>query len=683
MFWLVQSRMAFGPTPTPTATRGAPLTSTPDFLATRVAEDFVTQQAHQMAVLGTTTPTPRNATPVVVLPDGTASSLPDNTPAATNTPVTVRLPGLNAPFSPTPTLPPTVGEEAIPDATPTGSVINLPIVIDSSPLATPTPAQVAEAPADSTATPATAETPAQETPIPTATPTETPTEIPTETPTPTPQPVDTATPTPTETLPPPSPTPTPIPPGQPLVVGSLQGFVGDGTATLRLGPSNLYTATNQIAPNTKLTILGRTNSGEWLYVCCVENQNLEPAWVRQAAVQPRDNPRQNGMSDDDDPNDVRWLDVQRAPTYLPVIPPLVPPGTNDYAFARADRHGAGRVDQLPQPPFNPTWSQEARAGGALVSAVAVGGDSVLVGSADNHLYAFERSSGSQRWRADLCQDGCRQVTQAPMIYERQVFIADQNRTVWAFEDYNNSNVLWRVSIPQPALSSFNIFSETLFLAIGEGANHALLALDIDNGAERWRQSTSGPGLKYPVIGDQLVYAADGVVAAYDVISGELVWQNPNVQNIIAGPVYGSPGPSSLAELYIVGSNNRIYALDANTGEELWNIDNGEVATSLALNDNLLFVAGDGYLKAISRFDQSQVWRTGIAGGQVMGGPLVDATHLMAVTQAGNVHLLDNTNGSAISVPSIASFAGGAPAVSGAYIFVPGTDGRLYALLGSQ
>ncbi len=75
------------------------------------------------------------------------------------------------------------------------------------------------------------------------------------------------------------------------------------------------------------------------------------------------------------------------------------------------------------------------AGQALGSPVAVMGSSVLVGSADNHLYSFERLTGSQRWRYNLCQEAnCTQMTLAPMIYENEIFIADQNRTIWALND---------------------------------------------------------------------------------------------------------------------------------------------------------------------------------------------------------------------------------------------------------
>jgi outer membrane protein assembly factor BamB len=645
MFWLVQSRIVFGPTPTPTPTHGVPATATPDFLATRVAEDFLTQQAYQMALLGTLTPTPHEITPDAPLPE-------ESPPEATNTPVTVRLPGVNVPFVPTPT------EIATPEETPTSNIINLPIVIDSSPLPTPTFEP---------------------------TPTEIVPEIPTETPTPTPTLVEeTPTPTPTEILPTPSPTPTPIPPGQPFVVASLQGFVEQNGASLRLGPSTIYTQVNQIDVGTRVTILRRNPSGEWLYICCIEGRpDQEPVWVRQASVRPRDNERQSGAPEDSNPNDVRWLAVEQPPLYLTPLPVPVPPGPDDFPLPRYDRHGSGRVDLLPLPPFNPAWSLEARAGLGFVSPVAVVGANVLVGSQDNHLYSFERSTGTQRWRDELCEDGCRQMTLAPMIYENEIFIADQNRTVRALANPNSPNELWRVAIPQPALTSFNIFSDTLFLATGEGANHTLLALHRDNGAVRWSHATTGPGLRYPVIGDQLVYAADSTIEAYDVHNGQLVWENDGIRDIIAGPVYVSPGPSALAELYVVAGNNRIYALDANTGQELWNIDNGESASSLAVNERFLFVTGNDYVKAISRQDRAQRWRSPIAGGGALGGPLVDAHRVLVVTPSGTIHLFENESGSAISVPSSGANAGGAPAVSGAYIFVPGTDGRLYALVGSQ
>ncbi|MCC6453919.1 MAG: PQQ-binding-like beta-propeller repeat protein [Caldilineaceae bacterium] len=659
MLWVVQARLAFGPTPTPTPTRGAARTATPDYLATRVAEDFLTQQAYQMALLGTITPTPLDTEPP-------PPSLPDSTPDATATPVTVRLPGVNSPFTPTPSAEEATAEAAAtafalgelsPPETPTPNVVVLPMVGDNSPVSTPTSAQVAEQP------------PLATEPAPTETPTEIPTEIPTETPTLT---VEPASPTPTETIVPPSPTPTT--PSQPFVVERLQGYIRDDGTSLRLGPSNVYTATTeQLGQNAPVTIIGRNPSGEWIYVCCLANQT--PYWVRQAYARPNGNPTPTGAPEGTNPNDVRWLPIQPPPAYLPALPPPVPPGPDDYPLYRYNRQGQGRVDQLPAPNLNIKWRAEA--GQSLRSPVAVMGASVLVASADNELYSFHRDDGHQLWRFHLGQI----VSLAPMTYQGEIFVVDQNRTVSALEDHGNGATRsWSITLEQPPLTSFNIFSDTLFIAAGEDADHILLALHRDNGAVRWRFATNGPGLRYPVIGDQLVYAADRHVTALDVINGEEVWEQTNFEDVIAGPVYASPGPSSLAELYVVAGNNRLYALDANTGIELWNrdINESERATSLALNESILLVAGNGYVKAISRQNRGDLWRAAV-NGIVLGGPLIDASRILVVTESGRVEMLDAQSGSTLSGQNIPAQAGGSAAVSGPNIFVPGVDGRLYAI----
>lgn len=308
---------------------------------------------------------------------------------------------------------------------------------------------------------------------------------------------------------------------------------------------------------------------------------------------------------------------------------------------------------------------------------------VLVGSADNHLYGFDRNNGNQLWRVKLGDNPGQQITQAPMIYDGDIFVANQNRNLYDFEDHGNEAVqIWRVETLQPALTSFNIYSETLFIGTDEGNNHSLLALDRDNGALLRTFTTTGPGMRYPVIGDQMIYVADRFVTALDVINGEQVWEQSGFENITAGPVYASPGLNALAELYVAADNRRIYALDANTGVEVWNVDNRDPATSLAINDTMLFVAGNGYVRAYLRQNQREVWSVAV-NGQVLGGSLVDANRVLVVTQFGNVQIFDAQMGSPIYGTIIPSPAGGAPAVSSHWIFVPAANGRLYALLGTQ
>ena len=223
MLWAVERRLVFGPTPTPTATRPIAATPTPDFGATRVAEDFATQQAYQAALLGTrvVTPAPTDTLPAEPVTVEPVAGEP------TATPNLVLLPGLSVPGTPTvpgaesaenpggpesPLAVPGEGGATSPLPTPgvpTSSVV-LPIIVGESPLATPTGQQVAVLPT----TPAPAATP---TPLP-LTPTPTSTLPPVQEP-----------PTPTATLPPSGPVPpTPTPPI--YQVSSLRAVVAEEVA---------------------------------------------------------------------------------------------------------------------------------------------------------------------------------------------------------------------------------------------------------------------------------------------------------------------------------------------------------------------------------------------------------------------------------------------------------------------
>lgn len=688
MLWAIQSQsIVLGPTPTPTPTAGVRPTATPDFRSTRVVADFLTQQAYQVAQSGTPLPT----LPITLEPEGTPrGQLPDGSIATPGNELYVPLPGAPTTGEGSELYVPVPGDNApetggTPQAQDPPSSVRLPIMAGEPP-ASPTPDTIQLTPDQPAGVPDTpTPPPPTATPVPpTATPeppTATPTiELPTQAP-PTLGPPTLGPPTATPTLPPPTPSPTPSPTGQAVIVGSLRGFVRAQDTSAYIGPSTLYTQTGSLAANTEVRMLGRTASGEWIYVCCIADN--EPVWVRHAYVEPRDNPLPPGVPEETDPNDIRFLNVQPGPSGLVQIPSPTPPPENVFPMARYDRAASGLLPSLPGFPLELAWPGVAQAGQGFVSPAIVSSEGVLAGSADNHLYSFDRVNGNQRWRYNLGQP----VRMAPLLYDNEIFVADETGRVFAFEDRGNQAVeIWNSTYGQPPITSFNVYSDTLFLGIGQGADHILLAIDRDNGTVLRQRSYTGPGLRYPAIGDQLIYVADSTLVALDVFTFEQVWQRGDITqaelvNFQTAPVYGAPGVQAQAELFIVDGNNRVWALDANTGETLWSFDNGEAATSLALTPRTLIVAGNGYVKAISRDDNTERWRAPMVG-TVLGGPLTDGSQVMAVTQGGNIQFFDvstgDTRSSAIPAP-----AGGAAAVSdGQWIYVPGTDGQLYAVRGT-
>lgn len=639
MLWAVENRLAFGPTPTPTPTAAHTPTPTADFRATQTAQDFLTQVAYEIALLRagidrsvTETPTP----PIVVATDTVtppADALPPDAPVetpldpATATPANILLPGLGAPEA-TPT--PDPAQAAAPQD---DNITILPIIADS-PLPTP------EAP-----------------PIPEAPPTELPT----------------PEPPPTEELPTPTPEATATP--LPYRVTSLRANTAVDGAPVYVGPSTTYTQTAVLEGNLTVSLLGRNASGEWVYLCCYAG---EPVWARQFHARPSGNELDPGAPEGARANDVRWLPEQFPPSMLTPMPAPTLPAPGDFPMLGYDYHAGGRVPTLPQPPLISAWSGSAQAAGGLSSPAVIAGDSVLVASDDGHLYSFDRTNGNQRWRFNL--GGI--VRMGPVVHDGAVYVADENRRIHGLEDRGNQAVrIWERVYDFAPREALTAYGDSIFIVIAQGSDGALLGMNRDNGDIVRNVSFNTSPLRYPVIGDQLLYLAGNTLRAFNLFDSDVVWQRSDINNFQTNPVYGTPGAIALAELYVLDGSNRLRALDANTGDELWSFDTGEPALSLGLSETAVLVAGNGYLKSISRLSGTQLWRTPVTG-LIQGIPLNNGATVLVVTQSGNVLLLDLASGSIVGSALIPAQAGGAPAVGGGLIYVPGTDGRLHALRGN-
>ena len=153
----------------------------------------------------------------------------------------------------------------------------------------------------------------------------------------------------------------------------------------RAGPSNIYPEAGRLAARTGVKLLGRDSTGEWVYICCYNN---EPRWVRQAYAQPKDNPMvtatptvQNAVATitptDINPNDVRWLPIQPVASSLEPLPPPTPVPADDYPLYRHDAGNRARVPNVPRPPLSYAWPSPGLAGNEFTSPVVVGGQSVL------------------------------------------------------------------------------------------------------------------------------------------------------------------------------------------------------------------------------------------------------------------------------------------------------------------
>ena len=315
--------------------------------------------------------------------------------------------------------------------------------------------------------------------------------------------------------------------------------------------------------------------------------------------------------------------------------------------------------------------------------MTVSGASVLASSLDNQLYSLNLDSGNQRWRYDL--QGYTQ--QAVSIQDGLLYLAYTGRRIAAMQDQGNAaGMIWQKDLPFEPTTPFTIWQDMLFIGVGDGGDARLLAIRRQNPDDRREFNDPNARLQLPAIGQETIYVGADRLWALDINmwnSLETVWISPDVNNVVAPPVYAYPGVVKLAELFVADSSNIVSALDANTGLRFWTHNFGGPISALAVNENSVFVVGNGVLRALSRQNGQPLWTQSV-GGAAMGGPLVTTDRVLVVTQGGGIFFFDAVSGAIVDAATSApSSVAGGPAVSGGtWLFIPASNNNVYAYRGS-
>ena len=151
----------------------------------------------------------------------------------------------------------------------------------------------------------------------------------------------------------------------------------------------------------------------------------------------------------------------------------------------------------------------------------------------------------------------------------------------------------------------------------------LYALDLATGKERFRFQAKGEVKSSPSVRDGVVYFGDegGFFHAVDAKTGKALWSFETDGGVTSSASFfprgsdgGKDGKGGTGVLF--GSyDGFLYALDAKTGEELWELEtDGYVHATPAIADGRTYVAGcDTYFRAVSLADGSEVGKVSLEG----------------------------------------------------------------------
>lgn len=348
---------------------------------------------------------------------------------------------------------------------------------------------------------------------------------------------------------------------------------------------------------------------------------------------------------------------------------------------------------------------EVQTDGPVRSSPIVADGIVYVGSHDGVLYAIELESGRAIWEYDVGEP----INSAPTIAADFVVVSDRHGSLHAVGRVDGA-LRW-VDHAGPALDwpwglegwdyvgSTPVFSDGVIVA--GSSDGRIRAVDATTGSPRWSVATDGRIRSTPAIAGGVVYvgSADGIVRALDVATGSERWSFRTHGADFDSEQFGfdrrtiSGGPAVRdGRVYIGSRDARMYALDANTGELVWESDdNGAMAwvisTPAVTPELVLFGrSSSAKVQAVDRTSGEVAWDAPL-GGLVFASPaIVDGLAYVTVgglayvnDGGGSLAALDVATGAlAWSVPlEAASYS--SPTVADGMVIVGADDGIVRAI----
>jgi outer membrane protein assembly factor BamB len=247
------------------------------------------------------------------------------------------------------------------------------------------------------------------------------------------------------------------------------------------------------------------------------------------------------------------------------------------------------------------------------------------------------------------------------------------------------------SIPASAVAIFGNTAVVGELVYAGGYDGMVYAYTVDSGASRWVYPRSG-NLGYVIIGGTVASqgrlyfsTAGGVVYALNATTGDFIWDYDE----IGGDVWATPVLDG-ETLYIGSFNKNFYAIDATSGQAKWQqpfTTSGPIIASPVVSGNIVYIASfDRHIYALDKESGQLVWQFPVADGAgdkpdkwFWAGLVVHNGNIYAPNMDGGVYVLDADSGGLVKVIDLGGAISSTPVVVGDKVFVATEEGKIFAI----
>jgi len=317
------------------------------------------------------------------------------------------------------------------------------------------------------------------------------------------------------------------------------------------------------------------------------------------------------------------------------------------------------------------------------TGIAASGKMAVYANTKGEVVAVQSKSGKVVWR--FATSG--KIYSTPSISGDWVVCASTDNSLYCLS-LKKGTLKWKLETGGPIVSSPTIVGETIYVGSSEGI---FRAVDLKSGMLKWQFDEVNNFVESkPLVYEGAIYFGSWGNAFYalDQHSGKLIWKREKYSNRMLSPAAVWPVAAN-GKVFIVAPDRRMTALDAKTGEEIWdsgtyscretigisadgqhvyikNMTEGHVLafetaaneqklawdcpaglgyeigpSPIVENGDLVFVPTcNGVVVAISKTSHKVVWRYKLSNALINGVTPVGSTQLLVTSLDGRVACLE-------------------------------------------
>jgi outer membrane protein assembly factor BamB len=395
-------------------------------------------------------------------------------------------------------------------------------------------------------------------------------------------------------------------------------------------------------------------------------------------------------------------DIQADPQ-IASVPVVLPPATVNAGWEQPGGSASKALGHLalnasPTRVWSTSIGEPGSSRARLASGPVVSNGRVYTMDADATVRAFDAETGSELWSSRFGTD----IDGEAALFGGGVSVSGDRLFVTNGVGYagalnaSDGSVIWKVRPGGPLRGAPTIANNNVYVL---SQDNQIFALDPASGEQRWTVSgtleVSGVfGVASPAAAQGTLVAgfSSGELIAYRYENGQIVWQDSLNRTSISTSVStlsdidASPVVSD-GFVYAVGQGGRMVALRLITGERIWEVNAGGLATPWVSGDWMFVVTDDARLLAVARANGRVRWITQLPryrdeedrkGPIFWRGPVLAGGNLVLVSTRGHIAFIDPALGTVRRMDRHGEGFELPPVVANNTLYLIDSDGELSA-----